>query len=173
MGRFPADGSQGAHSGFCVYDARTGRTVSCPDSSSAYAFCSAIVDHTAPPQTLWVFCSAWDRANHSYCDNSAWGCGGCSDAAHGMGTGCYVASWSTRDLKTWNGPEHAVTLPLNQTVPNVGASMVTRSSQVPGWPKHQVRGAIADEKAVAEEVTGSSCVLCGCMCFVALGVHGP
>ena len=35
MGRFPADGSQGAHSGFCVYDARTGRTVSCPDSSSA------------------------------------------------------------------------------------------------------------------------------------------
>ena len=24
MGKFPADGSQGGHSGFCVYDARTG-----------------------------------------------------------------------------------------------------------------------------------------------------
>ncbi len=137
MGKFPADGSQGGHSGFCVYDARTGSTVSCPDSSSAYAFCSAIVDHTAPPHTLWVFCSAWDRANHTYCDNSAWGCGACSDAAHGMGTGCYVASWSTQDLKTWEGPEHAVTLPLNQTVPNVGTSMVTASSSIPGLPKHQ------------------------------------
>ena len=37
MGRFPADGSQGSHSGFCVYDARTGETVSCPDSSSLCA----------------------------------------------------------------------------------------------------------------------------------------
>ena len=29
------DGSQGAHSGFCVYDARSGETVACPDSSMA------------------------------------------------------------------------------------------------------------------------------------------
>ena len=71
------------------------------------------------------------------CDNSAWGCGACSDAAHGVGSGCYVASWSTEDLSTWDGPHPALTLPMNQTVPNVGASMVPSSSVVPGWPKHQ------------------------------------
>ena len=97
---FPhTNGSKGVHSGFCIYDARTGETVSCPDSSKSFAFCSAIVDHTAPPQRLWVFCSAWDRANrppgHSY------GLGACDDAKRGVGTGtgCFVASWSTEDLR--------------------------------------------------------------------------
>ena len=137
MGRFPADGSQGTHSGFCVYDARSGEKVACPDSSSAFAFCSAIVDHTVPPQRLWVFCSAWDRGNHSYCNNSAWGCGACADAAHGKGSGCYVGSWSTEDLASWDGPHKALTLPMNQTVPNVGASMVASPSKVPGLPTHQ------------------------------------
>ena len=68
MGTMPPDGSQGSHSFFCIYDALTGDKVVCPESSSKFAFCSAIVDHTVPSdQTLWVFCSAWDRANHTYC----------------------------------------------------------------------------------------------------------
>ena len=137
MGRFPADGSQGGHSGFCVYDAETGEVVSCPDSSSAFAFCSAVVDRSAAPQKLWVFCSAWDRANHSYCADSAWGCGACADAQHGRGHGCVVASWSTEDLGTWDGPHPALTLPMNQTVPNVGVSMVAAAAAVPGLPMHQ------------------------------------
>jgi hypothetical protein len=144
MGLFPADGSEGVHSGFCVYDARTGEVVSCPDSSAAFAFCSAIVDHTAPPQRLWVFCSAWDRANHTYCNHdnqtTGWGCGACADASHGLGSGCFVASWSTEDLHSWDGPRVALTLPMNQTVPNVGASMVPESSRshlLASLPKHQ------------------------------------
>lgn len=128
MGLMPPDGSQGAHSFFCVYDAATGEAVACPESSSAFAFCSAVVDHTAPPQRLWVFCSAWDRANHSYCGpqppTGSWGCGACADAMRGLGGGCVVASWSTEDLQTWSGPTKALTLPLNETVPNVGVSMV-------------------------------------------------
>jgi hypothetical protein len=108
MGKFPADGSEGAHSGFCIYDARTGETISCPDSSSRFAFCSAIVDHSAAPERLWVFCSAWDRANHTYCEHGNatgnWGCGACADASHGIGSGCYVASWSTEDLQVRDGP---------------------------------------------------------------------
>ena len=137
---------QGAHSYFCVYDAETGEKVSCPASSSAFAFCSAIVDHSAPPQKLWVFCSAWDRANKTYCGNettAGWGCGACTEARRGKGGGCYVASWSTEDLKTWDGPRAAVTLPITdgqpgQTVPNVAASMVPASAPpIHGVPKHQ------------------------------------
>jgi hypothetical protein len=126
MGR-PANGSQGVHSLFCVYNATSGAQVVCPDSSSGFAFCSAVVDRTGPPERLWVFCSAWDRANHSYCpDPGSWGCGACADAQRGVGDGCYVGAWSTEDLESWSGPHRALTLPLNQTVPNVGVSMVTR-----------------------------------------------
>ena len=155
MGFFPKDRSMGVHSGFCVFDARSGEEVSCPDSSSAFAFCSAIVDHTALPQKLWVFCSAWDRANRTYCENSAWGCGACSDAHHGKGSGCYVGSWSTDDLVTWDGPHRAVTLPMNQTVPNVGTSMVVASSMAPGWPKHQAFMALENNEFPIAINTGS------------------
>ena len=157
MGHFPADGSQGVHSGFCVFDARSGEVVpgSCPDSSSGFAFCSAIVDHTAPPQKLWVFCSAWDRANRTYCTPGAWGCGPCADALHGKGRGCYVGSWMTEDLHTWDGPHPAVTLPLNQTVPNVGASMVVSSAPVPGLPKHQAFMALENNEYPIAINTGS------------------
>ena len=58
----------------------------------------------------------------------AGGCGACSDAQRHVGSGCYVGAWSTKDLKTWSGPSKAVTLPLPQTVPNVGASMVPKSA---------------------------------------------
>ena len=88
-----------------------------------------------------MFCSAWDRANHTYCGNSTgWGCGACAAAGHGEGEGCYVGSWSTEDLRVWDGPRKALTLPLNQTVPNVAASMVPAAAQrsLPAnLPKHQ------------------------------------
>lgn len=148
MGRVPADGSNGTHSLFCVYDVATGRVVSCPDSSSAFAFCSAVVDRSAPPERLWVFCSAWDRANHTYCHaNSSWGCGACADARRGDGDGCFVASWSTEDLRTWHGPSRVLTLPLPHTVPNVGVSTVTagafgRGGEGGGVPGHQAFMAI-------------------------------
>jgi hypothetical protein len=164
MGKMPEDGSEGSHSFFCVYDALTGEKIVCPESSSRYAFCSAIVDHTVPAeQQLWVFCSAWDRANHSYCPQPpppppparggvfataeqrarsstvGWGCGACSDAQRHTGPGCHVGAWSTTDLKSWTGPAKAVTLPLPATVPNVGATMVPRSSShfPPNLPGHQ------------------------------------
>ena len=140
MGLVPADGSNGAHSLFCIFDATTGEKVTCPESSAAYAFCSAIVDYTTPPHRLWVFCSAWDRANHTYCGPGAsWGCGACGDAERGVGPGCHVAAWSSEDLVTWSKPVAAITLPLNQTVPNVGASMVPHAAAtvLPNVPKHQ------------------------------------
>ena len=91
-----------------------------------------------------VFCSAWDRANHSYCPQNpkggSWGCGACADAARGVGDGCYVGAWSTEDLHTWTGPVKALTLPLPQTVPNVGASMVPstlHSNLSNNLPAHQ------------------------------------
>ena len=121
--------------------------------------------------TSGVFCSAWDRANHTYCPQPpppppaptrtpssqealgeglrreegarsstvGWGCGACSDAQRGVGDGCYVGAWSTKDLKTWSGPSKAVTLPLPHTVPNVGAAMVTQkgAARFHGIPEHQ------------------------------------
>ena len=167
MGIMPEDGSEGTHSFFCIYDAATGAKVICPESSSKFAFCSAIVDHTVPAdQRLWVFCSQWDRANKTYCPQPpppppppaprpgvfasaeqrahsstiGWGCGACSDAQRGVGDGCYVGAWSTSDLKTWSGPSKAVTLPLPFTVPNVAAAMIPPSSAgdlPPNLPKHQ------------------------------------
>ena len=77
MGRFPRDGSNGSHSYFCIMDGRTGEEVSCPPTSSGHAFCSSIVDHTGPAERVWVFCSAWDRANQTSCKDPLWGCGAC------------------------------------------------------------------------------------------------
>eukprot|EP00729_Bicosta_minor_P027982 gene27982-20025_t len=148
MRHVPADGSDGAHSQFCIIDAASGEDVICPVSSKAYAFCSAIVDHTAAPEKLWVFCSAWDRANHSYCGAGAtWGCGACGDAERGIGPGCHVAAWSTEDLVSWADPVKVITLPLNQTVPNVGASMVpSTATPPPNVPKHQAFMALENSK---------------------------
>lgn len=92
--------------------------------------CALLVIHRsflADCLELQVFCSAWDRANHTYCPQPppppapavhkdkpgvfalaeqraqsstvGWGCGACSDAARGVGDGCYVGAWSTPDLK--------------------------------------------------------------------------
>jgi len=59
----------------------------------------------------YVFCSAWDRANHSCPEyartvaagNFTWGCGGCSTANE-----CYVGAWVSNDMWTWVGPFEAV-----------------------------------------------------------------
>lgn len=133
-GRFAPDGAP--HSYFCVHDAGTGEAVTCPPTSSGFAFFEAIVDHTVPDdQVVWVFGSAWDRANSSVPGCKPWGCGACAQGH------CYVGAWSSRDLVTWEGPAAAVVLPPNVTVPNVGTTMVSRPGNSPplppGLPAHQ------------------------------------
>ena len=128
MGPFAPDGK--AHSFFCVINAATGRTVSCPNSSSGFAFMSAIMDvvHTV----VWVFGSAWDRPNNKNPGCQPWGCGACAQGH------CYVAAWSSSDLVTWGGPYVTVELPPNKTVPNVGVGFVPASAPpLPGVPRHQ------------------------------------
>ena len=140
MGPFPRDGSNGSHSFFCIMDGSTGEEISCPPTSTAHAFCSAIVDHTgAGPETAWVFCSAWDRANFTTCPTPMWGCGACA-LARSNTSECYVGAWSSADLRTWTGPSKILTLPAPVTVPNVAVSMIPPSSQpnLPSsLPKHQ------------------------------------
>eukprot|EP00040_Diaphanoeca_grandis_P017868 m.93929 g.93929 ORF g.93929 m.93929 type:complete len:428 (+) comp26661_c0_seq1:139-1422(+) len=165
MGFPTGNRSDGAHSFFCVNDAITGERVSCPESSSGWAFCSAIIDRTATPERAWVFCSAWDRANHTIngqnhsmvCGTSPWGCGGCALAMEGTGPGCSVGSWSSDDLQTWDGPHPAVTLPGNVTVPNVGVSMIPVSSRQQvaaqtGLPMHQAYMVLESRSALAINV---------------------
>ena len=131
MGPFPRNGSNGAHSFFCVMDGKTGEEISCPPSSTAHAFCSAIVDHTGPgPETAWVFCSAWDRANQTTCTTPMWGCGACALARSNQSE-CYVGAWSSTDLRTWTGPSKIITLPAPVTVPNVAVSMIPPRSKMP------------------------------------------
>lgn len=88
------------------------------------------------------------KANHSYCGAGAtWGCGACGDAERGIGPGCHVAAWSTEDLVSWADPVKVITLPLNQTVPNVGASMVpSTATPPPNVPKHQAFMALENSK---------------------------
>ena len=126
MGAFAPDGKP--HGFFCILDGVTGEELVCPASSSGHAFCSAVVD-AAPgrAETMWVFCSAWDRANHA-CDlPAAWGCGACADPwASG---GCYVGAWACDgdDVAAcaWDASfAKALTLPGNETVPNVGVGLV-------------------------------------------------
>jgi hypothetical protein len=128
MGRFAPDGS--SHSFFCVMDAATGRTVSCPNVSSGFAFQSAVTDDARG--VVWVFGSAWDRPNSHEPGCAPWGCGACAQGH------CYVAAWSSADLVTWSGPTVAVQLAPNKTVPNVGVGFVPASAPaVPGVPRHQ------------------------------------
>ena len=73
------------HSFFCVYAMDTGAPVSCPPSSSGFAFQSAIVDHSvAGDDVVWVFGSAWDRAQSSAPECKPWGCGACANATVGV-----------------------------------------------------------------------------------------
>ena len=75
--------------------------------------CSGIVDRTSDPakETAYVFCSAWDRANHTCPEytrartagNFTWGCGSCSKPG-----GCYVGAWTSDDMRSWVGPSIAV-----------------------------------------------------------------
>jgi hypothetical protein len=127
MGEFAPDG--GPHSFFCVNDMLTGEIISCPNASSGFAFCSAIVDHSVPSdEVAWVFCSAWDRANSHSPGCQPWGCGACAEGK------CYVAAFSSRDLTSWDGPQVAVALPPNITVPNVGVGWVSRPNNIPPLP---------------------------------------
>lgn len=128
MGRFYPDGE--AHSFFCVMNADTGAVVSCPNSSTGFAFQSAVSDNQRG--RVWVFGSAWDRAQSSAPNCKPWGCGACAQGH------CYVGAWSSTDLMTWDGPHPAVTLPENVTVPNVGVGFLPSGSPPPpGLPPHQ------------------------------------
>jgi hypothetical protein len=156
MGEFPPGG---AHSFFCVFDGITGEKLSCPASSSGHAFCSAIVqpadDAARPPrnETLWVFCSAWDRANHTECQTPGWGCGACANPEGG----CYVGSWSCSadsvdDCGDWQFT-HALTLPGKVTVPNVGVGLVPHDMPAVGdLPRHQAFMALESSFSLAVNV---------------------
>mmetsp|Transcript_29461 Transcript_29461/g.77236 ORF Transcript_29461/g.77236 Transcript_29461/m.77236 type:complete len:435 (+) Transcript_29461:67-1371(+) len=165
MGIPEGNRSNGAHSFFCVYDATSGETVACPKSSSGWAFCSSIVDRTAAPPRAWVFCSAWDRANHTVngqnhsmvcgVNQSGWGCGGCAFAELGLpGPGCSVGAWSSTDMVSWDGPHPAVTLPGNITVPNVAVTMIPSEARKSvalqtGLPQHQAFMALESRSSLA------------------------
>jgi hypothetical protein len=90
MGTFAPDSKQ--HSFFCVMHAATGDEVSCPASSSGYAFQSAVTDDARG--VVWVFGSAWDRAQSSQPDCKPWGRGACAEGH------CNVSAWSSSDLVT-------------------------------------------------------------------------
>jgi hypothetical protein len=147
----------GAHSYFCILDFLTGERLNCPLSSTAHAFCSAIVDSTSAPgtETVWVFCSAWDRANKTSCATPGWGCGACADPAGG----CYVASFSCSapDLRdcgdSWNFTK-ALPLPGKVTVPNVGVALVPRHAPPANstLPRHQAFMALETSFSVAVNV---------------------
>ncbi len=141
MGPFAPDGQ--GHSFFCILDALSGERISCPNSSSGFAFQSAISD--AATGTVWVFGSAWDRAQSKAPDCKPWGCGACAQGS------CYVGVWSSSDLKSWVGPEVAVQLPGGLTVPNVGVGLVPASAELPaGLPRHQAFMALEAREAGAQ-----------------------
>ena len=115
MGRFAPDG--GDHSYFCIFDGATGEKVVCPASSSGYAFCSGMVSTLVTGrEDAYVFCSAWDRSNHTVtkaCPTPdtgggdpnvrGWGCGGCSRP-----DGCSIGAWRSADMVRWSGPAAAI-----------------------------------------------------------------
>ena len=151
MGNFAPDGLP--HAYFCVFDGATGARLNCPNSSSGHAFCSALVDATpGRNETLWVFCSAWDRASHD-CPHPGWGCGACADPAGG----CYVGAWScaAEDVAQCEWAfGRALTMPGKLTVPNVGVALVPPSPQPPPapLPKHQAFMALEASYSVAINV---------------------
>ena len=155
MGQFAPDG--GAHSYFCVFDGATGEEITCPPSSSGHAACSGIVDRST--DRAYVFCSAWDRANHTSCPTPAkgsfsWGCGACSRPGE-----CYVGAWWSDDMRSWHGPSMAIPPdqvaklrkpaygpghpplhpPKLQLPTNVAAAPVPAwtAARIPGVPQHQ------------------------------------
>lgn len=148
MGNFFPD--QKPHAFFCIFDGVTGERVACPPSSSGHAFCSAIVDASpGRAETLWVFCSAWDRASHD-CPTPGWGCGACSDPwASG---GCYIGAWSCASYDVaacqW-GFSRALTLPGNMTVPNVGVGLVPQGHGAASLPPHQAFMALEAPSSIA------------------------
>ena len=115
MGRFAPDG--GDHSYFCIFDGASGEKVACPSSSSGYAFCSGMVSTLVDGrEDAYVFCSAWDRSNHTVtkaCPTPdtgggdpnvrGWGCGGCSRP-----DGCSIGAWRSADMVRWAGPAAAI-----------------------------------------------------------------
>jgi len=168
----------GAHSFFCIFDAETGEKVSCPESSSGFMMCSAIVQRKQPgEERLWVYCPAWDRANTTSCANPGgglephWGCGACAEPGK-----CFVGSWWTDDLLTWHGPAQAIPPSLVQSLngtsciphgspnstgaqpyctppSNVAVSLVPPTAPVlPGLPKHQAFMAFEISQAIALNV---------------------
>jgi hypothetical protein len=141
---------------FCIFDGATGEQLSCPESSNGHFFFSAIVDHgdDGQPATVWVFGSAWDRAQKP-AGGKGWGPGPCADALQGTGGGCHVGVWKSTDLTTWSFAK-AVTLPLPMTVANVGVSMIpsaSRATPTPGLPVHQAFMALEIENHAPNVVT--------------------
>lgn len=173
---FAPDG--GAHSFFCVFDAESGEKISCPESSSGFMMCSAIVQRQKPgKERLYVYCPAWDRANLTSCPNPGgglephWGCGACAEPGQ-----CYIGSWWTDDLHQWHGPAKAIPPSLMATLngtscikhgppnstgaqpyctppSNVAVSLVPPTALVPpGLPRHQAFMAFEISMAIALNV---------------------
>jgi len=144
------------HGFWCLFDGVTGEELVCPPSSSGHAFCSAVVDATpGREETMFVFCSAWDRANHD-CPTPQWGCGACSDPwASG---GCYVGAWACAgdDVAAcaWDASfNKALVLPGNETVPNVGVGLVPAGAGAVGaLGPHQAFMALETATSVAVNV---------------------
>jgi hypothetical protein len=143
MGAFAPDGL--GHSFFCIYEGATGREVSCPAAGSGYAFQSSIVDDAS--ETLWVFGSAWDRAQSSAPGCKPWGCGACAEGH------CNVSVMWTRDLSTWGGPEPVVMMPPGITVPNVAVGFHPLGTATPpDVPDHQAFMFLESSVSVAVNV---------------------
>lgn len=142
MGPFPPDGL--GHSYFCVYDISTGEEMSCPAGSSGYAFQSSIVDDARG--VVWVFGSAWDRAQSSAPDCKPWGCGACAQGH------CNVSVMSSTDAIHWEGPFVAVSLPANVTVPNVAVGFRPPANPPAGLPSHQAFMILESSVSVAVNV---------------------
>ena len=71
---------------------------------------------------------------------------------------------STEDLHSWSGPSKALTLPMNETVPNVGVSLVADSDwQLHNLPKHQAFMALETSRSIAIN-TGKCVHTCVSVC---------
>ena len=151
MGNFMPDNQP--HGFFCIFDGASGEKISCPSASSGHSFCSAVVSNVTGTDVVWVFCSAWDRANHN-CSTPGWGCGACADPSGG----CYVGTFSTScaDLRncpdsSWNFTK-ALPLPGHMTVPNVGVGLVPLGGGGAGLPRHQAFMALETSISVAVNI---------------------